>query len=89
MCLICHEQKSVVVFNHPPHGDVEADFECWAIQCLIQVTTKGNKADFFDQEVPVGVVAQEQQQPNTGNENAANNNNNNNDEEQGPTEELH
>ena len=68
---ICCKQKSVVVFNHPPHGDVEAGFECWVIQCFIQVTTEGNKEDFFDQEVPVGVVAQEQQQPNTGNENAA------------------
>ena len=53
------------------------------------MTTEGNKEDFFDQEVLVGVVAQEQQQPNTGNENAANNDNNNDDEEQGLTEELH
>ena len=85
--LICCKQKSVVVFNHLPHGDVEVGFECWAIQCFIQVTTEGNKEDFLDQEVPVGVAAQEQQQPNTGNENTANNNNN--DEEQGLTEELH
>ena len=85
MCPIHHEQKSLVVFNHLPHGDVKVGFECWVIQCFIQVTTKGNKEDFFDQEVPVGVVAQEQQQPNTGNENVANNDNNNNDddEEQG------
>ena len=89
--LIHRKQKLVVVFNHLPHGDVEAGFECWAIQHFVQVTTEGNKEDVFDQEVPVGVVAQEQQQPNTGNENAANNdnNNNNNDEEQGLTEELH
>ena len=60
--LICHKQKLVVVFNHPPHGDVEAGFECWVIQCFIQVTTEGNKEDLFDQEVPVGVIAQEQQQ---------------------------
>ena len=58
VCLICCEQKSVVVFNHPPHGDVEAGFECWVIQCFVQVTTEGNKEDFFEQEVPVGVVAQ-------------------------------
>ena len=25
--LIHHEQKSVVVFNHPSHGDVEVGFE--------------------------------------------------------------
>ena len=68
----------------------------WALNVgqSIQVTTEGNKEDFFDQEDPVGVVAQEQQQPNTGNENAANNDNNDNnnnddDEEQGLTEELH
>ena len=70
--LICCEQKSVVVFNHLPHGDVEAGHECWAIQCFIQVTTEGNKEDCFDQEVPVGVIGQEQRQQNTGNENAAN-----------------
>ena len=58
---ICCEQKSAVVFNHPPHGDVEVGFECWVIQHFIQVTTEGNKEDFFDQEVPVGVIAQEQQ----------------------------
>ena len=91
VCQICCEHKSVVVFNHPPHGDVEAGFECWAIQCFVQVTIAGNKEDFFDQEVPVRVIAQEQQQPTAGNENVANNdnNNNNNDEEQGLTEELH
>ena len=87
---ICREQKSVVVFNNSPHGDVEVGFECWAIQHFIQVTTEGTKEEFFDQEVPVGDVAQEQQQQNTGNENAANNDNNNNnnnddDEEQGHT----
>ena len=59
MCPIRHKQNLVVVFTH---GDVEVGFECWAIQCFIQVTTEGNKEDFFDQAVPVGVVAQEQQQ---------------------------
>ena len=61
MHLICHEQKSVAVFNHLPYGDVEAGFECWVIQCFVQVTTEGNKDDFLDQKVPVGVIAQEQQ----------------------------
>ena len=89
MHLIHCKQNLMVVFNHPPHGDVEAGFECWALQCFIQVTTEESKEDFLDQEVPVGVVAQEQQQPNTGNENAANNNNNDDEEEQGLTEELH
>ena len=89
MHLICCEQKLVVIFNHLPQGDVEAGFECWAIQCFIQVTTEGNKEHLFDQEVPVGIIAQEHQQPNTGNENAANNNNNDDDEEDGLTEELH
>ena len=74
---IRHESKFVILFNHPPHGDVEEAFECWAIQCFVQVTTEGRQEDFFDQEVPAGVQAQEPQQPNTGNKNAANNNNNN------------
>ena len=85
---ICHEPKFVVLFNHPPHGDVEEAFECWAIQCFIQVTTEGRQEDVFDQEVPAGVQAQEQQQPNTGNKNAANNNNNNDHEGQDLPEEL-
>ena len=86
---IHRESKFVVLFNHPPHGDDEDAFECWAIQCFIQVTTEGRQEDFFDQEIPAGVQAQEPQQPNTGNENALNNNNNNNDhEEQDLPEEL-
>ena len=47
VCLIHHRQKLVVVFNQPPHGDVEADFECWASQCFLQVTTEGKKKTFF------------------------------------------
>ena len=31
VCPIHRKQKSVVVFNQPPHGDVEVGFECWAI----------------------------------------------------------
>ena len=85
---IRHESKFVILFNHPPHGDVEEAFECWAIQCFVQVTTKGRQEDFFDQEVPAGVQAQEPQQPNTGNRNEANNNNNNDHEEQDLPEEL-
>ena len=85
---ICHKPKFVILFNHPPHGDAEEAFECWVIQCFIQVTTEGRQEDIFDQEVPVGVQAQEQQQPNTGNKNAANNNNNNDHEGQDLPEEL-
>ena len=83
---IHRESKFVILFNHPPHGDVEEAFECWAIQRFIQVTTEGRQEDFFDQEVPAGVQAQEPQQPNTGNENAANNNNNNHEEQDLPEE---
>ena len=87
---IRRESKFVVIFNHPPHGDVEEAFECWAIQRFVQVTTEGRQEDFFDQEVPAGIQAQEPQQPNTGNENGANNNNNNNNdyEDQDLPEEL-
>ena len=85
---IHRESKFVIIFNHPPHGDVEEAFECWAIQQFVQVTTEGRQEDFFDQEVPAGVQAQEPQQPKTGNENAANNNNNNDHEDQDLPEEL-
>ena len=81
MRLIRRESKFVIIFNHPPHGDVEEAFECWAIQRFVQIATEGRQEDFFDQEVPAGIQAQEPQQPNTGNKNAANNNNNNNDSE--------
>ena len=29
---IRRESKLVVVFNHPPHGDLQEGFECWTIQ---------------------------------------------------------
>ena len=44
---IRRESKFVVIFNHPPHGDAEEAFECWAIQCFVQITTEGRQEDFF------------------------------------------
>ena len=86
---IRHESKLVVVFNHPPHGDLQEGFECWTIQRLVKVVSEGNEEDLFD--VPVVATAQEQaQQP--SNENTAGNNNtnnNNDDEQQDMPDELH
>ena len=52
MCPICRKSNFVILFNHPPHGDVEEVFECWVIQCFVQVITEGRQEDVFDQEVP-------------------------------------
>ena len=60
------ETKLVVVFNHPPRGDLQEGYECWTIQQFIKVFSKGNKGDLFD--VPVVATAQEQaQQPSNEN----------------------
>ena len=50
MCPIHHQSKFVVLFSHPPHGDVEEAFECWVIQHFVQVTTKGRQEDFLIKE---------------------------------------
>ena len=74
---IRRDPKGVVIFNHPSHGDVQEDFECWAIERFVCVTTEGDKEGFFAPEVPLGVAAQNQQQ-NTQDANEANNDNANN-----------
>ena len=86
---ISHESKLVVVFNHPPHGDLQEGFECWTIQQFVKVVSEGNEEDLFD--VPVVATAQEQaQQPSNENTDGNNNtNNNNDDEQQDMPDELH
>ena len=86
---IRHESKLVVVFNHPPHGDLQEGFECWTIQRFVKVVSEGNEEDLFD--VPVVATAQEQaQQPSNENTDGNNNtNNNNDDEQQDMPDELH
>ena len=86
---IRRESKLVVVFNHPPHGDLQEGFECWTIQRFVKVVSEGNEEDLFD--VPVVATAQEQaQQPSNENTDRNNNtNNNDDDEQQDMPDELH
>ena len=79
----------MVVFNHPPHGDLQEGFEYWTIQQFVKVVSEGNEGDLFD--VPVVATAQEQaQQPSNENTDGNNNtNNNNDDEQQDMPDELH
>ena len=45
--LIRREEKVVVVFRHPPKGELTEDFECWAIHRFAHVTEEGNQEDIF------------------------------------------
>ena len=45
--LIRREEKVVVVFRHPPKGELTEDFECWAIHHFAHVTEEGNQEDIF------------------------------------------
>ena len=45
--LIRREEKVVVVFCHPPKGELTEDFECWAIHRFAHVTEEGNQEDIF------------------------------------------
>ena len=44
---ICREEKAVVVFRHPPKGDLTEEFEYWAIHRFAHVTEEGNEEDVF------------------------------------------
>ena len=41
------EEKVVVIFRHPPKGELTEDFKCWAIHCFAHVTEEGNEEDLF------------------------------------------
>ena len=45
--LICQEEKVIIVFRHPPKGELTEDFECWAIHHFAHVTEEGNQEDVF------------------------------------------
>ena len=45
--LICWEEKVVVVFRHPPKGELTEDFKCWAIHRFAHVTEEENQEDIF------------------------------------------
>ena len=44
---IRQEEKVVVVFRHPPKGDLMEEFKCWAIQRFAHVMEEGNEEDVF------------------------------------------
>ena len=44
---IRQEEKVVVVFRHPPKGDLMEEFECWAIHRFAHVTEERNEEDVF------------------------------------------
>ena len=44
---ICQEEKGIIIFHHPPKGELTEEFECWAIHCFAQVTEEGNEEDLF------------------------------------------
>ena len=41
------EEKVVVIFHHPPKGDLMEEFECWAIHHFAHVTEEANEEDLF------------------------------------------
>ena len=45
--LIRWEEKVIVVFRHPPKGNLTEEFECWAIHHFTHVTEEGNEEDVF------------------------------------------
>ena len=45
--LIRREEKVVIVFRHPPKGELTEDFKCWAIHRFAHVTEEGNQEDIF------------------------------------------
>ena len=45
--LICHEEKVVVIFGHPPKGKLTEEFDCWAIHCFAHITEEGDEEQLF------------------------------------------
>ena len=41
------EEKVVIVFCHPPKGNLMEEFECWAIHRFAHITEEGNEEDVF------------------------------------------
>ena len=44
---IRQEEKVIIIFHHPPKGNLMEEFECWAIHCFTHVTEEGNEEDVF------------------------------------------
>ena len=45
--LIHQEEKVIVIFHHPPKGNLMEEFECWTIHCFAHITEEGNEEDVF------------------------------------------
>ena len=41
------EEKVIVIFHHPPKGELTEEFECWAIHHFAHITEEGNEEDLF------------------------------------------
>ena len=46
--LILREEKVVIVFHHPPKGELTEEFECWAIHHFAHVSEEGDEQGFFN-----------------------------------------
>ena len=44
---IRQEEKVIIVFCHPPKGDLTEEFESWAIRCFAHIMEEGNEEDVF------------------------------------------
>ena len=44
---IHREEKVIIVFRHPPKGNLTEEFECWAIHRFAHVMEEGNEEDVF------------------------------------------
>ena len=44
---ICREDKVVIVFRHPPKGNLMEEVECWAIHRFTHIMEEENEEDVF------------------------------------------
>ena len=44
---IRREEKVIIIFRHPPKGELTEEFKCWAIHHFAHVTEEGNEEDLF------------------------------------------
>ena len=44
---IHQEEKVIIIFHHPPKGELTEEFECWAIHHFAHFTEEGNEEDVF------------------------------------------
>ena len=45
--LIHQEENVIIVFHHPPKGELTEEFKCWAIHHFAHDTEEGNEEDLF------------------------------------------